>query len=53
MRERKEVHMATLFKQATTKRPPLKAKPRHDADITKIIADVSERFSVSLEYLGR
>jgi hypothetical protein len=45
--------MATLSKQATTKRAPLKPQPRPNADAIKIAAEVSERYSESLAYLGR
>ena len=44
--------MTTQFKQAKP-RAPLQARPRPDADVAKIVVAVTERFSSSLEYLGR
>ena len=44
--------MATQTKP-TPKRDPLKARPRPDADAMNIATEVTERFSKSLEYLGR
>ncbi len=36
-----------------TKRKPLKARPRPDLDREELRAAISQRYSVSLEYLGR
>jgi hypothetical protein len=36
-----------------SKRKPLKARPRPDVDREKLRADISERFSETLEYLAK
>jgi hypothetical protein len=45
--------MATHSRQVQAARPPLEARPRHDADALQIARELTERFSKSLEYLGR
>ena len=44
--------MATAQYQVRT-RPPLRARPRPDADVRVIAAEVSERFPKTLEHLAR
>jgi hypothetical protein len=45
--------MATQSRKAQTERPPLKPRPRPDADALKGADAFMERFPKTLEYLGR
>lgn len=41
------------YADTQTERKPLKAQPRPDIDRKELRAAISQRYSVSLEYLGR
>ena len=44
--------MATAHYQVRT-RPPLKARPRPEADAKAVAAEISAQYPKTLEYLGR
>jgi hypothetical protein len=41
------------YEEVQTERKPLKARPRPDLDRKELRAAISQRYSVSLAYLGR
>jgi hypothetical protein len=45
--------MMLQYADTQTERKPLKVRPRPDLDRNELRAAISQRYSVSLEYLGR